>query len=146
MNSAPEGSEIEPLNPLEMVLSLKPSFVARTCSADTDHMTEIFRKALNHKGFAFIEILQTCPTYNKVTSNEWYLDRIRPIEELKDYDVHNIWDARKISEEMDILYVGVLYHNPNRESFLECTHRDGIKTTLVEEVRHYDISEFLKEL
>lgn len=147
MNASPTGVSQKPLSHLQMMLSLNPSFVARTCSVDLDHMTETFRKALNHKGFAFVEVLQTCPTYNKNTTHEWYLEHIRKIEDLKDYDPTDIWAARKLVEIEDPLHLGVLYENPREKNFLETVHsRSNKKTTLVDEVQPYDISEFLTKL
>ena len=147
MNAAPEGNPIEPLNPLEIVLSLKPSFVARTCCVDVEHMTEIFRQALNHKGFAFIETLQSCPTYNKHTTHEWYVENIKFIEkEFPDYDPADIWQAKKLVAE-EVPYLGLIYHNPKRESFLEAlVQRDENDPMLIDEVHQVDVSPFMTHL
>lgn len=142
MNAAPEGLEVEPFNPLEIVLSLKPSFVARSSSADIDHLTETIQAGLNHNGFAFIEILQACPTYNKFTTHEWYLEHIRPItQDFPDYDPTDIWAARKLVEIIEPLYIGQIYQNPERKNFLETVvHRDLAAKPLIEEVAQIDIS------
>jgi len=146
MTGTPDGVVTEQINPLAMVLGLNPSFVAQTTSVDIDHMTHIFRTALHHKGFAFIQILQSCPTYNRETTNSWYTERVFDTEKEK-YDVHDIWAARKIVENAEKFPIGVIYKNPQKKNFLETVlHRDHLKTTLVEEVKHCDISEFLKEL
>ena len=86
MNGSPDGVITNALNPLSMVLSLNPSFVARSFSGDLLHMTKTIQAGIKHNGFSFIEILQTCPTYNKSTPKKWYLDRIKYIEDKKDYD------------------------------------------------------------
>ncbi len=146
-NSAPDGAPEESINPLSLVLSQDPSFVARTISSDTDHMTEIFRKALHHKGFAFIEILQTCPTYNKHMTDPWLLEQAKEVRELPDYDAQDIWAARKIVEIAEPIHTGILYHNRDRKNFLEVMkHRDEVQTTPVEEVRPYDLSDVLEAL
>jgi 2-oxoglutarate ferredoxin oxidoreductase subunit beta len=114
MNSSPDGVYVESLNPLDLVLSLKPSFVARSFSSDVDHMTEVLQAALNHDGFAFIEVLQTCPTFNKSTPDHWYTSRIHKVEPTED-----IWEARKLVQDLDDkIAIGVLYKNPNRTDFL----------------------------
>ncbi len=148
MNAAPDGTGLEPFNPLEVVLSLKPSFVAQTCSADVDHMTETIRTGLNHKGFAFINILQACPTYNKFITHEWYLEHIKRItDEHENYDPSNLTWAREIALSQDPFYLGLIYHNPDRTNFLDAVeHRDEGAPTLVEEVQHQDISELLAKL
>ena len=145
MNGTPDGVVIDPINTLQFVLSMNPSFVARGFSGDVDHLTEIFRKALNHKGFAFVEVLQACPTYNKMTPEGWYAERVRKVEDLKNYDKSDIWAARKLVEDMEKeIYTGVLYENKERENFLEVQKsRDGIQTELVEEVAQREIGDLI---
>lgn len=146
MNSSPDGVTTDPINPVEFVLTLGGTFVARTFSGDTKHVTEMIRQGLRHKGFAFIEILQVCTTYNKATPQNWYWDRIKYIEDLKKYDEKDLWGVRKAAEdiEKDIL-VGVLYRNPQPPYQERLMSRKGVKTTPVEEVKHYNVNKLLKE-
>ncbi|MCF7905588.1 2-oxoacid ferredoxin oxidoreductase [Candidatus Gracilibacteria bacterium] len=144
--ATPDGVVTENLNPLAMVLGLSPSFVAQTFSADVDHMTKIFQEALHHKGFSFVQILQSCPTYNRETSDAWYSEHVFDVEKEK-HDVEDIWAARKIVENPKKLPLGILYRNPQKKNFLDSVlHRDHLKTTLTEEVRHTDISKFLEKI
>ncbi|MFA6089948.1 MAG: thiamine pyrophosphate-dependent enzyme, partial [Candidatus Woesearchaeota archaeon] len=147
MNGTNDGVYLDPINPLEIVLNLNPSFVARSFSGDLSHMTEIFQKALHHDGFAFIEILQSCPTYNRSTPQEWYLKRIIDIKNLKNYDNSNLNMAQKIvKDEENKIYIGLLYQNQKNISFLKkIPNRQNLKSTLVEEVKPFDITELLKE-
>lgn len=142
MNGAPNGVVIDPINTLQFVLSLNPSFVARGFSGDVEQMTEIFQAALKHQGFAYVEILQACPTYNKVTPDAWYAERVRKIEELAEYDRGDIWAARKLVDDMsENIYTGVLYENKAKKNFMELQKsREGAKTELVDEVKPFDIS------
>ncbi|MBI5754345.1 2-oxoacid:ferredoxin oxidoreductase subunit beta [Candidatus Peregrinibacteria bacterium] len=141
MNGTPDGVVVEPINPLQFVLSLDPTFVARGFSGDVDHLTELFRLALRHKGFAYLEILQSCPTYNRTTPEDWYASRVKYVEDLKDYDCHDIWAARKLVQDMDKeIYLGLIYENNGRKDFLSLQKsREGRETSLVEEVRRYDV-------
>ena len=34
------------------------------------------KKAINHKGFALLDILQPCVTYNRVNTYEWFAKRV----------------------------------------------------------------------
>ena len=140
MNGAPGGVVIPPINTLQFVLSLDPSFVARGFSGEVNHLTEIFRSALNHKGFAYVEVLQACPTYNKLTPDAWYAEKVKFVEDLKKYDRHDIWQARKIVEDMEKeIYLGLIYENKNKSDFLSLQkNRKGLKTSLVDEVKNYD--------
>lgn len=84
----------DPINVLEFVLALNPTFVARTFSGNIPHMTEMIMAGIEHQGFAFIDIAQACPTYNRGLTHEWYLDHIVPIETLENYDPYNMGHAR----------------------------------------------------
>ncbi len=126
-NASPYGTVVDELNVCQFVLSLKPSFVARTYSGRVEHMTDIFRKAMNHNGFAFVEVMQACPTYNKETPDEWYEQRFTDVIDMKDYDCNDIWQARKIVEDMDIdVAMGVLYENPEKTDFLSASEIEGM--------------------
>lgn len=142
MTGTPDGVMVDPINSLDFVLSLKPSFVARGFSGEVDHMTEILRAALKHKGFAFVEILQACPTYNRVTPDEWYASRVKFIENFKGYDRGDIWAARKLVSDMEKdIYLGILYENKEKQDFLSLqVSREDKKTSLIEEVEHFDVS------
>ncbi len=58
--SSPEGSLEPAFNPLELMLSSGATFVARAFASKIDHLTNLIVKAIEHKGFSFIDILQPC--------------------------------------------------------------------------------------
>lgn len=147
MNGTPGEVVADSLNPAEIVLSLQPSFVARGFSGDIDHLTSLIRQGLKHQGFAFIEALQVCPTYNKATPQSWYWSRLKKVEEIPEYNNTDIWQARKIASDLDEqIAIGLLYHNPNKGEFLTSQqNRQGIETNLVEEVKPFDISNLMEE-
>jgi 2-oxoglutarate/2-oxoacid ferredoxin oxidoreductase subunit beta len=62
--SSPFGSLDHPFNPISLALGAEASFVARTHDMDRKHMQEVFRRAHEHKGSAFVEIYQNCNVFN----------------------------------------------------------------------------------
>lgn len=62
--STPYGSVDQPFNPLSVAIGAEATFVARTHDLDRKHMMEMFRQAHDHKGAAFVEILQNCNVFN----------------------------------------------------------------------------------
>ena len=62
--STPFGSIDHPFNPISLALGSEATFVARTHDMDRKHMMEIFRRAHEHRGSAFIEIYQNCNVFN----------------------------------------------------------------------------------
>ena len=49
-----------PINPIKLSLASGATFIARVYAGDIEHMTEILEKAIKHKGFSFVEIIQPC--------------------------------------------------------------------------------------
>jgi 2-oxoglutarate ferredoxin oxidoreductase subunit beta len=70
--SAPYGVIDQPVSPIRLALAAGASFVARTADNDMAHMAETFRRAADHKGTAFIEILQNCVIFNDKVHEDYY--------------------------------------------------------------------------
>src|SRR5690242_19640536 len=62
--STPFGSVDQPFNPLSLALGAEATFVARTHDMDRNHMIEVFKRAHDHKGAAFVEVYQNCNVFN----------------------------------------------------------------------------------
>jgi 2-oxoglutarate ferredoxin oxidoreductase subunit beta len=70
--STPEGNLDEPIYPLALAIASGATFVARVYSGDIPKMQEIMIQANKHPGFAVVDILQPCVTFNKVCTHELY--------------------------------------------------------------------------
>jgi 2-oxoglutarate ferredoxin oxidoreductase subunit beta len=62
--STPFGSLDTPFNPISLAIGAEATFVARTHDMDRKHMMEVFRRAHDHKGAAFVEVYQNCNVFN----------------------------------------------------------------------------------
>ncbi len=62
--STPMGSIDRPFNPISVAAGAGATFIARTHDLDRKHMIEVFRRAHEHKGAAFVEIYQNCNVFN----------------------------------------------------------------------------------
>ena len=60
-------------NPVILALAAGYTFIARGYAFNVIHLKELIKKAINHDGMAFLEVLQPCPTYNDINTNEWYM-------------------------------------------------------------------------
>lgn len=147
MNTSPDGVTASTLNPTELVLSLEPSFIARGFSGKVKELTEILRKAINHKGFSYVEVLQSCPTYNYATPHEWYLQHTYDVETDPNYDKFNIEYAKKVAKNRrDKIATGILYQDFNKSDYLSRqANRRNLTTELVEEVSIHEITEILNK-
>lgn len=106
----PYGISSEPLNPLAMAISLDCSFVARGFAGNQEHLKELMKAAITHKGFSLLDILQPCVTFNKVNTFRWYRDRVYKLED--EYDPSNRVKAFERSLEWgDKIPNGIFYKN-----------------------------------
>lgn len=80
----PGGVIVSAFNPLAVALSLGADFVARGFSGEGDQLSQLIQAGILHRGFALIDILQPCVSFNRFNTNKWYRDRIEPIEENHD--------------------------------------------------------------
>ncbi|MEK6820685.1 MAG: thiamine pyrophosphate-dependent enzyme [Nanoarchaeota archaeon] len=58
--ASPEGSKQNPMNPIKLALASGCRFVARASALHQEQLQEILEKAIKHKGFSFVEVLQPC--------------------------------------------------------------------------------------
>ncbi|HEX9653021.1 MAG TPA: 2-oxoacid:ferredoxin oxidoreductase subunit beta [bacterium] len=65
--STPFGSVDHPFNPISVAIGASATFVARTMDRDPAHMQDTIKKAAEHKGTSFVEVLQNCNIFNDGT-------------------------------------------------------------------------------
>lgn len=83
----PDGVPSKPLNPLALAISQSCSFVGQGTSARPDLLAELFKAAMRHRGFSLVHVLQTCPSWDKIHTPQFYLDHCYELE--PDYDPRN---------------------------------------------------------
>jgi 2-oxoglutarate ferredoxin oxidoreductase subunit beta len=137
----PKPNINQALNPIALALMTGYTFVARSYAYDVQHLKNTIIEGIQHKGLAFIDVLQPCPTYNDINTKEWYAgeDRIDAgtgkargrLYKLGDvgYDpaVQNVDDdfstkiaaLNKSQEWGDRIPIGVFYKNELEPTFLE---------------------------
>ena len=60
------------VNPIGLAVASGFTFVARGYSYDVRQLKDLITAAINHKGLAFLDVLQPCPTYNDINTRDWY--------------------------------------------------------------------------
>ncbi len=106
----PFGSLSEALNPLALAVALDCSFAARGYAGDTEHLRLLMKEALLHKGFALLDILQPCVTFNRVNTYQWYGERVYRVSGGHD-PTDRIEAFRKALEWGDRIPTGIIYRN-----------------------------------
>jgi 2-oxoglutarate/2-oxoacid ferredoxin oxidoreductase subunit beta len=59
-----EANQYSPIDPVSLALELGASFVARAFSGDKGQLVPILKAGLSHKGFAIIDVISPCVTFN----------------------------------------------------------------------------------
>lgn len=70
--SLPKPNLNNAINSIALAIISGYTFTARGYSHDIKHLKDVIRKGIEHRGMAFIDILQPCPTYNDINTKEWY--------------------------------------------------------------------------
>jgi 2-oxoglutarate ferredoxin oxidoreductase subunit beta len=66
--STPMGAPESPINPLELLLAANATFIARSYSGNIKHLEETIKKAMDHKGFSIVEVLESCVSFFDTTA------------------------------------------------------------------------------
>ncbi|MHA2089548.1 MAG: 2-oxoacid:ferredoxin oxidoreductase subunit beta [Candidatus Kariarchaeaceae archaeon] len=79
--STPYGNIETPFNPVTLAIASGATFVARTFSKEGKQFEDIVKKAIEHKGFAFIDALSPCVTFNRVNTFDYFNERVYDLNE-----------------------------------------------------------------
>jgi 2-oxoglutarate ferredoxin oxidoreductase subunit beta len=107
--SLPKPNINAAVNPIALALASGYTFIARAYAYDAKHTKDMIIQAINHKGLAFVDVLQPCPTYNNINTKNWYegLDRIDPSTKKPNPRIYKLekttWDpvVKTLDEEQD---------------------------------------------
>ncbi len=105
--STPHGSVEPPINPITSAIMNGATFVARGYSANVRHLTQLMQQAIQHKGFALIDIFSPCVTFNHDNDYAFFKARVKQLED-EDHDVSD-WKSACEKALMwgDTIYTGV---------------------------------------
>mgnify|MGYP006269765689 FL=1 len=112
----PNGITAQPLNPIKLAVSMKASFVARGFVGNREQLKMLMQEALKHRGYALIDILQPCVSFNKVNTYQWYAQRVYEIGD--DYDPTDYQAAQEKAEEWGSdIPLGIIYRDESKPIF-----------------------------
>jgi 2-oxoglutarate ferredoxin oxidoreductase subunit beta len=108
--TSPEGAIERPVNPLALALAAGATFVARGFPADLRHLIEVLKKAIQHRGYALVDVLQPCVSFNRAYAYDYYQPRVYRLEEETGYDASDQLAAwEKAHEWGDRIPIGIVY-------------------------------------
>ncbi|OGI15631.1 2-oxoacid ferredoxin oxidoreductase [Candidatus Micrarchaeota archaeon RBG_16_49_10] len=139
----PFGSLEDPLNPIALAITSGATFVARGFAGDLEQLTKLFQQAISHNGFALVDVLQPCVTFNRTNTFQWFRERVYKLDD--GYDpTDKVAAYRKALEWGDRIPTGVFYRVKRR------TYSEGLpqisKTPLVKQrIGNVDIVKLVKQ-
>jgi 2-oxoglutarate ferredoxin oxidoreductase subunit beta len=115
----------EPFNPLAVAIALDASFVARAYVGNTKETRALLRAAITHRGYALVDLLQPCVTFNKQNTYQWFAEHTAPLPD--DHDPANRVQAFARACEDEPLRLGIFYRKdkPVFEDQLEAYANDA---------------------
>jgi len=96
----PSGSAKSPIRPLSLALTSGATYVARTAAVNPNQAKEIIAEAIEHDGFAHIDFLTQCPTWNKDAKHYVPYTDIQQSDDY-DFDTSNREEAQKMMFETE---------------------------------------------
>jgi 2-oxoglutarate ferredoxin oxidoreductase subunit beta len=106
--TTPYGA-VNPVNPIALGIVGGASFVARGYAGDMEHLAGLIKKGIAHRGFALIDILQPCVSFNHKNTYQWYKERVYKLEDEK----HDSKDRKAALEKAlqwgERIPIGVIY-------------------------------------
>jgi 2-oxoglutarate ferredoxin oxidoreductase subunit beta len=107
--TTPRGSPELPVQPVPLALASGATFVARAFVTEFKQTVEIFKQAIQHKGYALVDTLQPCVTFNKINTYDWYSERVYQLSD-EDHDPTDMQKALLRGYEWgDRIPLGVFY-------------------------------------
>ena len=99
----------QPVNPLALALASDVSFLARGFAGDVEHLSGLLKMGIEHRGFALIDILQPCVSFNHKNTYQWYRERVYKLEEQEHDSSDKLAAFTKAQEWGDHIPIGLIY-------------------------------------
>ena len=108
--TSPEGAPDWPVQPLAMAITAGATFVSRGYSGELNHLAWLIGEALEHPGYALVDVLQPCVTFNRGYAYDFYSERVYKLEDEEGYDSTDKTAAwERALEWGDRIPIGVFY-------------------------------------
>jgi 2-oxoglutarate ferredoxin oxidoreductase subunit beta len=158
--STPCGVIERPINPIALALSSEATYIARGFAGDVNHLKELLSGGIRHPGFALIDVLQPCITWNKQNTYEWARERIYYLNvkcqmsnvksNLKSKcQIHDPTDKKaafnKALEWGDKIPIGLFYQERRSTYRDEIDHLEPNENVVEHDISKVDISKTLEE-
>lgn len=143
-----------PVNPISLALSAGATFIARGFSGDNKQETQLLVEAITHKGFAIVDTMQPCVTFNHKNTFAWFYERVYKLEaegynsadRLKAFEKAQEWPLKKqlLIGEKEHIPTGVFYKE-ERPTWEEGVPQIAKEPLVKQSIENVDIAPLLKD-
>jgi 2-oxoglutarate ferredoxin oxidoreductase subunit beta len=127
-----DGVVIEQFNPIATAITVGATFVGRVFSGDVMQAKEVVKAAIQHQGYALVDVFQPCVVYNKQNTYQWFKEHTYALDET--HDKGDKLKALEVALDLDRLALGVIYEETGKPIYDELV-RDT-QTPLFEQPRN----------
>jgi 2-oxoglutarate/2-oxoacid ferredoxin oxidoreductase subunit beta len=107
----PQGVMLPPFNPLALAISQDASFVGRGYAGNGEQLNELIKAAIRNPGFALIDILQPCVSFDHRHTYAWYGERVYQLD--RSHDPSDKFAAYHKAEEWgEKIPLGIFFQKP----------------------------------
>lgn len=116
--TTPDGNPLTPLDAPAMALAAGATFVAQAYAIDSKTMINVIERAVDHKGFSYVNIFTPCVTFNHLNTVQWYNEHLVKMEDVApDHDPSSKAAAYRLLGETNSLVTGVIYEGKDSVAF-----------------------------
>jgi len=140
--STPYGLIEKPFNPLTSAIVNHASFVSRGFTGNIKHLTSLIIKAIHHPGFALIDVLSPCATWNKKEQPfSWYQEKVYQLKK-EGYPFNKALELAQ--EQPKKLPIGIFYQE-KRSSYQSCLPEIKQQPLNKQVIKNINIQKLIKE-
>ncbi|WP_370839895.1 thiamine pyrophosphate-dependent enzyme [Dialister hominis] len=116
--TTPDGNPLTPLDAPAMALAAGATSVAQAYAIDSKTMINVIERAVDHKGFSYVNIFTPCVTFNHLNTVQWYNEHLVKMEDVApDHDPSSKAAAYRLLGETNSLVTGVIYEEKDSVAF-----------------------------
>jgi 2-oxoglutarate ferredoxin oxidoreductase subunit beta len=134
-SSTPQGTKERDVDGVKLALAAGVTFVARGFSGDVPQLVKLFKEAILHPGFALVDVLSPCVTYNRVNTYDWFRENIINLDEDPEYDpTDRVRVLAKIMT-LDRIPTGLIFKDPSSKPYSRLVLKDPDSPPALEDLR-----------
>lgn len=139
------GVMLEPFHALALAISLGAGFVARSFAKNLDQLSSLIKQGIEYKGFALIETLQPCVSFNKKNTYKWYSERVYDVQQENGFDPSDKASAlNKAFEWGQRIPTGIIYRT-EKDTFEQKLGLLNRPPLVDDDISNIDISQVLED-